>query len=125
MKKIRISVIIIFLLSTFNVYSVERFEGGVDAIYNFQSSGIGIGLKGDAVFSEKLIVAALIDYYPPISLYHELYIGVEVIVPVLTIKESWVVYPLAVVYYQMIFNHPIFSSDQSKFGNMTSEGGAG
>ena len=126
LNKLVFALLILFALFTSkSMFAQGRVGIGIDGIYNFQSGGIGIGIKGDMNINKRLILASNFDYYPPFNTYHELYVGVEAMVPLVPIKQSWIVYPLAVTYYQMLFNHASFSAEKSKFGNFAYEAGIG
>ncbi|NQY67587.1 MAG: hypothetical protein HRT72_07685 [Flavobacteriales bacterium] len=125
MRVTLVLLIVVCQLFSINSFSQGRFGAGANAIYNFQSGGIGIGLQGDMNVSKRLILASLVDYYPSFNTYHELYVGIESIIPIFHVKKSWIGYPLLVGYYQMLFNHGSFGAEKSKFSNFTYEAGLG
>ncbi|NQY09447.1 MAG: hypothetical protein HRT71_08020 [Flavobacteriales bacterium] len=125
LKLIRFAIVFVLLFFPIKAYTLGGYGGGISGIYNFQSSGIGIGLRGDASVFRRLTVVALIDYYPAFNTYNELYIGGEIIVPAIPIWQNWMIYPMAAGYYQMFFNHASFDSEQAKFSNLTYEAGIG
>src|ERR1035437_6234751 len=120
---------IVFLLFFFNSLLLfsqpgEHWGIGAEAIYNFQTNGIGAGVRAVVPVNYRIAISPQIFYFFPFNDIHEFYAGGAVQYSVLYFL-NWNVYALGGIYYNRWINYTNFEGKIVKPNNMAEEVGIG
>jgi len=124
LKFIIISLALIFLLPDSLISSNNRLGYGVSGIYNFQTTGIGIGARAEYILTGRIILSPQIAYFLPFNKINELYAGMAINVALMGYGK-WYLYALGGGYYDRWINYASFNNDKAKPNNFAMEAGAG
>jgi hypothetical protein len=69
--------LLLFLFISRNLSAQDKVAFGVSGTYNFPFSLVGIGLRAQIPFSEKIQAVPQIKYYPTFNQFHEVYGGLS------------------------------------------------
>jgi hypothetical protein len=118
----RISVITLFLLLSFKLYS-QKFGMGLSVMYNFQTESFGTSIRGEFIRNQISIVPQ-ITYYPSFNKITELYLGASLHVNVVS-YGNLTMYAIANGSYNGWINYENSVMDNAKFSNWGAEAGIG
>jgi hypothetical protein len=122
-KKVsRIPIIALFVLFGNGLYS-QDLGAGVSAVYNFQTSGIGAGIRAEIVRGEFSIVPQF-TLYPSFNKIHEYYAGVGFHLNIISYGDIFL-YGLANGSYNGWINHENSLMEKARYSNWDAEIGAG
>ena len=121
-KILKFSIFIALILH--NTYLFSQNKGiGLEAIYNFQTESIGIGLRGELPV-KKLIIVPQIAYYPSFNKITEFYAGLSWHLNIIS-YGNLTLYTILNGSYNGWINYETSAMKNAKFSNWDAEGGIG
>lgn len=114
----------LFMSATNTMISQDKVCIGASGIYNFQTNGLGVGLRLQIRLANKLHAVPQINYFFPFNAIHELYGGMNVHYDLLKL-DIFSVYVLAGGSLNQWFNAAESNYENAKRTNVAVEAGAG
>ena len=124
MKKIVAIALLAFSFNLSNAQVLERVEPGVSGIYNFQSGGIGIGVRAVILINSRIDIVPQYNIYPGFNRYNEYYIGGALHYNFFATYD-WKVYGLLAGSYNNWKNSEEYSAQAGIKSNLAIEPGIG
>jgi hypothetical protein len=131
MNKLSFIISALFLLFCMNTKAVKPPQNGVggSVIYNFQTNGIGLGLRAEYPLEsidllDGVSLVPQIAYFPGFNDIHEFFVGTSAHLTCYTLNK-WKFYGLINLSYNGWINYKDSGSRKAKFSNPGMELGAG
>ncbi len=113
-----------FINFSFGYSQSGKWALGVSGVYDFQTNGIGAGVRAYIPLTKKIAVSPQVHYFLPFNNIHELYAGASFQYNLFKIR-SFVFYPLAAGYYNRWMNYSKFEGPKAQLNNIGEEVGLG
>ncbi len=113
----------VFLFAGF-AYSQDHWALGANVNYDFQTNGIGAGLRAYIPVKGQLAISPQVSYFFPFNAITEYYAGMAVQYDLLP-KRNWTIYPLVAAYYNRWINYSDYIGSVAKPNNFSEEAGLG
>jgi len=116
---------VFILLLSFNKSNAQgNWALGGSAVYNFQTNGIGAGVRAYIPITYRIAISPQVHYFFPSNPINEIYAGLALQYSLLP-ERKWDVYPLAGVYYDNWLNSEKFQGTIVKQNNLAEQIGLG
>jgi hypothetical protein len=123
--KIKALLLSIFILSLSIQVSAQNFGLGASAMYNFQSEGLGVGIRGNFYPNNRLSFVPQVSYYHIIlGTVNELTLGLSLEYKLLYLNK-FNIYGIAHGGYNHWLNPDISPMENAQTANWNAEGGLG
>ncbi len=102
----------------------QRRAIGASGIYDFQTNGFAVGVRGYLPLTNRFAISPQVNYFLPSNIVREFYAGAAFQYTFMKVKK-WDVYGLAAVYYNRWQNYSNFEGKLAKLNNIAEEAGIG
>ncbi len=113
------------LVSTSLTFAQQESRAyGIGGVYDFQTNGLGLGVRAYIPITDRFAVSPQLAWFPPFNKIHEVYVGAAAQYAIY-FMTSWHFYALGAVYYDRWQNAGDFHGKIAKVNNIAEEGGVG
>jgi hypothetical protein len=124
LKKLTLITILILSISTLKSQVIKEWGIGAELAYNIPISEIGFGIRSHLHFTDRIVVAPQIAYFPGFTNINEFYFGANLHFN-FTPETKWGVYGIAGPHYNRWMNWENSTLDKAQLSNFTAELGGG
>jgi hypothetical protein len=119
------TILLIFFLSCSPAVAQKEYWAiGVSGMYDFQTNGLGGGVRAYIPVWRHLAVSPQFNYYFPFDKVHEYYAGLALQYSLFP-NRRWSIYPLFAGYFNKWQNASDFTGKNATANNIAEEGGIG
>jgi hypothetical protein len=120
----KIRILLFFVISCRLACAQGNWALGAGGVYDFQTNGIGVGVRAFIPITQNIAVSPQVHYFFPFNTIHELYGGLAVQYSLFP-ERNWTIYPLMAAYYNRWLNSSDFTGKVAKPDNIAEEAGIG